>query len=102
MVETGEAPHPANPNEPDGRFVIPQTRRAVLLDIMKSNKVSAVFAGHLHRNNLRLDGDLQMVTSGAVGYPLGDDPSGLRVVKVLDGSIEHEYFGLDDVPEVDG
>ena len=39
-----------------------------------------------------------MVTTGAVGYPLGDDPSGFRVVKVLDGKSEHKYFGFDDVP----
>ena len=71
----------------------------MLLDIMKSNNVSAVFAGHVHRNILGLDRDLQMVSSGAVGYPLGDDPSGFRTVKVLDSSIEHEYFGVDDVPE---
>ncbi len=88
-----------SPDDPDGRFVIPKTRRAALLDIMKSNNVSAVFAGHVHRNILGLDGDLQMVTSGAVGYPLGDDPSGFRTVKVLDGSIEQKYFGLDDVPK---
>jgi len=87
-----------SPDEPDGYLVIPKTRRAVLLDILKSNNVSAVFAGHVHRNILGSDGALQMVTSGAVGYPLGDDPSGFRVVKVLDGSIEHKYFGFGDVP----
>ena len=68
------------------------------MDILTSNDVSAVFAGHVHRNNLGSDGALQMVTSGAVGYPLGDDPSGFRIVKVLDGSIEHKYYGFDDVP----
>ena len=87
-----------NPDEPDGRFAIPKARRAVLLEILKSNNVLAVFAGHAHRNILRSDGALELVTSGAVGYPLGDDPSGFRVVKVLDDSIEHKYFGFDDVP----
>lgn len=87
------------PDDPDGDFVIPKKRRAVLLDIMKSNKVTAAFAGHVHRNILGSDGDLQMVASGSVGYPLGDDPSGFRVVEVLDGSITHEYFSLDDVPK---
>ena len=83
------------PDDPDGIFVIPKTRRAVLLDIMKFNNVSAVFAGHVHRNIVGFDGDLQMVSSGAVGYPLGDGSSGFRTVKVLDSSIAHEYFGLD-------
>jgi hypothetical protein len=29
---------------------------------------------------------------------LADDPSGLRIVKVYDDRVEHEYFGMDDVP----
>ena len=87
------------PSDPDGRFVIPKTRRAVLLDIMKCNNVQAVFAGHVHRNISGSDDDLKMISSGAVGYPLGDDPSGFRVVSVHDSGIDHEYFGLDDIPE---
>ena len=39
-----------------------------------------------------------MVTTGAVGYPLGDDPSGLRIIKVYQDRIEHEYYGLDNIP----
>ena len=39
-----------------------------------------------------------MVISGPVGFPLADDPSGLRIVKVYDDRVEHEYFGMDDVP----
>ena len=40
-----------------------------------------------------------MVISGPVGYPPGDDPSGLRIVKVYDDRIEHRYYGMDDVPD---
>ena len=40
-----------------------------------------------------------MVTTGPVGYPLGDDPSGLRIVKVYRDRIEHAYYGLDTIPE---
>ena len=86
------------PDEDDDYFNITMERRRVLLDIFKSNDVSAVFAGHLHRNSFGTDGSLQMVTTGPVGYPLGDDPSGFRIVKVLNTGIEHEYFGLDEVP----
>ena len=39
-----------------------------------------------------------MVISGPVGFHLGDDPSGLRIVKVYDDRVEHQYFGMDDVP----
>ena len=85
-------------DEDDGYFVIPGERRRVILKILQSVGVSAVFAGHLHRNICAADGDLQMVTTSAVGYPLGDDPSGLRIVKMYGNSIEHDYYGVDHVP----
>ena len=87
------------PDEEDSFVIVPQERRRVLLEIFHRHRVSAVFAGHWHRNVYGRDGDMEMVTSGAVGYPLGDDPSGLRVVKVFEDRLEHEYFALDAVPE---
>jgi predicted phosphodiesterase len=57
--------------------------------------VQIAFAGHWHRNSIAFDGEFQMVTSGPVGYPLGADPSGLRVVDVNDGGISHKYLPLD-------
>jgi hypothetical protein len=36
-----------------------------------------------------------------VGYPLGDDPSGLRIVKVSRNIIEHRYYGLDQIPKLE-
>jgi 3',5'-cyclic AMP phosphodiesterase CpdA len=85
-------------DEGDGYFVIPKERRNLILDILHENDASAVFAGHWHRNNYAKNGDLQMVVSGAVGYPLGHDPSGLRVVKV-DGEVTHKYYPMDDIPD---
>ena len=86
-------------DEEDTFLVLPKERRRVLLDLFHSHGVSAVFSGHWHRNNYASDGKLQMVTSGPVGYPLGDDPSGLRIVRVYEDRIEHDYFGFDDVPD---
>ncbi|GAH76052.1 unnamed protein product, partial [marine sediment metagenome] len=37
--------------------------------------------------------------TSAVGKPLGDAPSGLRIVKVFTDSIEHIYYGLDEIPD---
>ena len=85
-------------DEEDSFVILPRERRRVLLEMFHRHRVSAVFAGHWHRNVYGSDGDLEMVTSGSVGYPLGDDPSGLRIVKVLEDRIEHEYFALDAVP----
>ena len=87
-----------DPDEEDSIFVIPRAQRRVLLDIMTSNEVTAVFSGHYHRNCYASVEGLQMVTSGSIGYPLGDDPSGLRIVKVFGGHLEHDYHALDDVP----
>ena len=87
-----------DPDEPDEYFNIPTERRRVFLDLLKSNGVRTVFAGHYHRNSGGTDDWLEMVTTGPVGKPLGDDPSGLRVVKVFSDRIEYRYYGLDDVP----
>ncbi len=86
------------PDEEDSWVVVPRQRRRVLLEVFHRHRVSAIFAGHWHRNAYGRDGDLEMVTSGSVGYPLGDDPSGLRVVKVFERHLAHEYFALDAVP----
>ncbi|MDP6455694.1 MAG: metallophosphoesterase [SAR202 cluster bacterium] len=86
-------------DEGDGYFVIPRDRRKVILDILHEHDASAVFAGHWHRNNYAEDGKLLMVVTGAVGYPLGDDPSGLRVVKVDGAAVTHQYYAMDDLPD---
>jgi len=86
-----------NADEGDGYFVIPRERRKVILEILHEHDALSVFAGHWHRNNYAYDGKLQMVVTGAVGYPLGDDPSGLRVVKV-DGDVTHQYYAMNDIP----
>lgn len=88
-----------DPDEEDGYFNIPKERRDPCLELFRESEVRAVFAGHYHRNRIAVSGDLEMVTSGPVGKPLGDDPSGLRIVKVFKDHIEHEYYGLDEVPE---
>ncbi len=80
--------------EADSYWSVPLKRRLPVLELLRKYGVSAVFAGHLHRNNYASDGNMQMVATGAVGYPLGDDPSGYRVVEVFDDRIEHEYHAL--------
>lgn len=87
------------PDEPDdGNMIIPRERRSVILDLLRKHKASGVFSGHWHRNVYSADGDMLMVISGPVGFPVADDPSGLRIVKLYDDHIEHEYFGMDYVP----
>jgi 3',5'-cyclic AMP phosphodiesterase CpdA len=82
------------PDEEDDYFNIASEARAVYLDLFRQAGVEAVFAGHYHRNAAGRDGALDMITTGPVGMPLGKDPSGFRIIEVLDDSLRHEYFSL--------
>ena len=86
-------------DEDEDYFTIHPERRSVIMGILRDNGASAVFAGHLHRNNYARDGDIHMITTGAVGYPLGDDPSGIRLVTMDESSIDHRYYPLDVPPD---
>jgi 3',5'-cyclic AMP phosphodiesterase CpdA len=88
------------PDEPDQYFNIPlETRRRILV-LLQTNAVHYVFAGHYHRNAEARTGDLQMVTTGPAGMPIGPDPSGLRIAEVNGTQIAHQYFGLGNIPNV--
>lgn len=84
--------------EADSSTAIPGPQRGPLLELLRSHGVEAVFAGHWHKNASAFDGPMEVVISGPVGYPLGDDPSGIRIVSVYDDRIDHRYYGLDEVP----
>ena len=87
-----------NPTEPTQYFNIPVEQRKRYLDMLKSAGVRYVFAGHYHRNAFGTDGELEMITNGPVGVPLGNDPSGIRIVTVRPDRLEHRYFTLGDIP----
>lgn len=83
------------PDEADTYWNIPTARRRPVLDLIHRFGVRIGLAGHLHRGAWARDGAFEMVTSGPVGYPLGDDPSGFRVVEVTPEGIAHAYHALD-------
>ena len=83
-------------HEEDTYWNLPTERRVPLVDKMQGRGVNLAIAGHWHRNSIARAHDLEMVTSGPVGYPLGDDPSGFRVIDITaDGAISHRYLPLD-------
>lgn len=88
-----------DPNEPDEYFNINTERRKWYLELFKQYGVKQVFAGHYHRNSYRKAGDLEMITTGPVGRPLGADSSGFRIVNVKGKIVDHDYFALDSLPE---
>ncbi|MBB76819.1 MAG: phosphoesterase [Planctomycetaceae bacterium] len=85
-------------DEPEEYFNLPVARRLSALTAMKQYNVRAIFAGHYHRNSYGKAGNVEMITSGPVGRPLGKDPSGFRVVKVYRDRLEHKYYPFDAVP----
>jgi len=85
-------------DEPDGYFNIGNDKRMKYLELFASNKVNAIFSGHYHKNAVSRFGDIDIVTTSAVGMPHGDVPSGFRVVKVYPDRIEHHFYGLEELP----
>jgi hypothetical protein len=60
--------------------------------------VTHIFAGHYHRNAYGRDGNLEMITTGPVGKPLGRDQSGIRIVRLSGDSVENRYYELGSIP----
>lgn len=86
-------------DEPEGYSNIGLEKREKYIRLFKRNGVDAVFSGHLHRNKVNNIDGIQWITTSAVGKPLGNDPSGIRIVKVFADRIESHYYGLDEVPD---
>jgi 3',5'-cyclic AMP phosphodiesterase CpdA len=85
-------------NEADDYFNIPTARRLPYLALFREAGVKQLFCGHYHRNSLGRDNDMEVITTGPVGKPLGSDGSGLRVVIVRDQGMEHRYYEFNKMP----
>ena len=84
--------------EADQYFNIPIARRAAYMAMFREFGVRYLFCGHYHRNAQARDGEIENITSGPVGKPLGGAKSGIRVAVVHDDRIEHRYYELGDLP----
>lgn len=88
-----------NSDEPETYSNIGPESRGKYLSLFDKYNVTAVFSGHLHDNAESLSGKTQMIVTSAVGRPLGDAPSGLRIIKVYKDRISHKYYPLDQIPD---
>ena len=82
-------------DEADNPWSIKKKYREPILEIAADHGITANFAGHLHRNNIVSENGIEVVASGSVGYPLGDDPSGFRTVEIKGSNISHKYHSLE-------
>ncbi len=85
-------------SEADQYFNIPTPRRAAYLALFREFGVRYLFCGHYHRNAEARDGEIENITSGPVGKPLGGAKSGIRVAIVRADAIEHRYYELGELP----
>lgn len=85
-------------DEPNEYFNIDIDRRKMYLELFDKYKVRQIFAGHYHRNAGGRAGNIEMITTGPVGRPLGSDSSGFRIVDVNGTAITHKYYPLDSLP----
>ncbi len=85
---------PSPPSQPSGYWTVPLERRSPVVKLLREARVKTVFAGHMHRNHIASDNGLDVVVTSALGYPLGDDPSGYRVVDVSGGALSHRFVAL--------
>lgn len=86
-------------DEPTAYSNIDKEYREKYLNLFSKNNVKAIFFGHHHNNGYATYGKMELVTTSALGKPLGNAPSGFRIIKVYNDKIEHEYFGLEELPD---
>lgn len=87
-------------DEPDGYSTISPEKRRRYFELFRKTGVQTVFTGHLHDNAETSFDNIGMITTSAVGRPLGDAPSGVRIIVVKDRTIIHRYYPLDEIPDV--
>ena len=78
---------------------IPLERRQVFLALLHQYHVHYVFAGHMHSSSIGKDGDLEMVVSGPVSIPVGEEGSGIRLAEVTASGVRHRYYQFGKMPD---
>lgn len=94
VVFSHHPPFLDRPDERDQYWNLPTGTRHQVLELCEEHGVSAIFAGHRHRNDRAAHGGTEIVTSSASGFPLGVDPPGYRMVEIDGDGIRHTYYGL--------
>jgi 3',5'-cyclic AMP phosphodiesterase CpdA len=79
-------------NEKDKYENIPFAKRMEYMQLFKNHGVIKIFAGHYHKNAIAQYDGIEMITTSAVGKPLGKAKSGYRVVTVYKDSVSHKYI----------
>ncbi len=57
--------------------------------------VDAIFAGHLHNNAEASHNGISMITTNAVGKPLGNAEPGMRIITITSEGIKSRYISIE-------
>ncbi|XP_065223870.1 serine/threonine-protein phosphatase CPPED1-like [Planococcus citri] len=87
-------------DEREGIFNIPLEWRLKVLEKLYTAGVRYMFCGHYHRNaGTFYKNDFEIIINSAIGMQLGDDKSGMRLVKVSKDKITHKYYDFESFPK---
>ena len=84
----------ADPEEEDSHMVLPKSQRAKFLKLLDRYKVSAVFTGHWHANNITSYKSTELITSGPITFTLGKEGPGIRLIEIDGNTLNHRYIEL--------
>lgn len=88
-----------DPDEPETYSNIAPQVRSEYLDLFGEYDVDLILSGHYHNNGYGVYNDIEMITTSSVGRPLGDAPSGMRIIEIYTKDIISTYYGLHDIPD---
>jgi predicted MPP superfamily phosphohydrolase len=84
-------------DEPDDvYFNIPLAERKPLIEKLRKAGVKKVFCGHYHMNSGGFYEDLECIVTSAVGFQMGSDKHGYRLVEVNENEIAHKYITVSE------
>ena len=63
-------------------------------NLFKNHNVEYIFTGHLHINLETQFNDTKIISTSAVGVPLGDDPSGYRIIDFKNRKLSYNFYEI--------
>ena len=94
IVVSHHPPFVTDADEGHNYWNLPIERRRPFLDVLVDHGVDMVLCGHRHLNDRAEYQGIEIITSAAVGFPLGLDPPGFRLLDIDQSGISHSYYPL--------
>ena len=63
-------------------------------NLFKKHKIEYIFTGHLHINLETKFEDTKIIATSAVGVPLGNDPSGYRIIDFENENLSYKFYEI--------